>query len=589
MKFSKRVVFVNTLIVIIPLFILLVFFTVNGLKRQLENSRKSAVDILNASVSQINEKMETFNLLETLIKTNETIRLYFISPQSYDEEEVISILMEESRYMESAAKITPYLYSMRLFALDPSIPERWPIILQASRLTENDKKEWSFNYHADYLGNQNAAKMPSVCRTREIYKNHKLICYMQIAVKMEDFFPLAYAELKDDNYEFVLQEITYSDDSKRLENISSFERNTQGYVLTNKERSSLQNLIMDSGKTSGVSTLNSWNRIVAWQYIPQMNIYMVHLNLGRDLAKELWMDLSLIVLGIVGFIWLMIFAVRFITNNLLSGIYTLIEGMQKVRQGDYTAKITVNSLDEVGQSQETFNEMTKQLSEQIDQIKKEQSLIADTEMKAMQNQINAHFLYNVLETIRMQAVLADQDEIAESLQILGKMMRYCLRWRVHRVSLNQEIEYIRSYVYILNIRNDYKITLEIDIPEEYMDIEIPKMTLQPLIENAFVHAIEATEADATLKIFAEMSPDKSRIYLSVEDFGCGMEEEVVKKIENYLADSQYERDSTGSIGLKNIQQRLSVFYGEDYKVRIESKVGEGTIISVPVPNVRSES
>lgn len=106
MKFSKRVVFVNTLIVIIPLFILLVFFTVNGLKRQLENSRKSAVDILNASVSQINEKMETFNLLETLIKTNETIRLYFISPQSYDEEEVISILMEESRYMDPEQKVS---------------------------------------------------------------------------------------------------------------------------------------------------------------------------------------------------------------------------------------------------------------------------------------------------------------------------------------------------------------------------------------------------------------------------------------------------------------------------------------------------
>ena len=161
------------------------------------------------------------------------------------------------------------------------------------------------------------------------------------------------------------------------------------------------------------------------------------------------------------------------------------------------------------------------------------------------------------------------------------MMRYCLRWRIHRVSLAQEIEYIRSYVYILNIRNDYAISLEIDIPEELMDIEIPKMTLQPLIENAFVHAIEKTESDASLKVYANVKND--RIFLSVQDFGEGMSEEQVENIKNYLADSAYERDSKGSIGLKNIQQRLTVFYGSDYRIEINSKPGTGTTISVPVP------
>jgi len=206
----------------------------------------------------------------------------------------------------------------------------------------------------------------------------------------------------------------------------------------------------------------------------------------------------------------------------------------------------------------------------------------------MQNQINAHFLYNVLETIRMQAVLADQDDIAESLQVLGKMMRYCLRWRIHRVSLAQEIEYIRSYVYILNIRNDYVISLQIDIPDEYMDIEIPKMTLQPLIENAFVHAIEKTESDATLRVYAEIAEDKTKIFLNVQDFGEGMSSEQINKIKEYLADGTYERDSKGSIGLKNIQQRLTVFYGSDYRVEIESEEGKGTTIKVPVPLKRVE-
>ena len=228
--------------------------------------------------------------------------------------------------------------------------------------------------------------------------------------------------------------------------------------------------------------------------------------------------------------------------------------------------------------------MTKQLSSLVDQIKIEQGLIADTEMKAMQNQINAHFLYNVLETIRKQAVLADQDDIAESLQVLGKMMRYCLRWRIHRVTLSQEIEYIQSYIYILNIRNDYVITLDIDIPQELMGIEIPKMTLQPLVENAFVHAIEKEEKDASLHVYSEVSEDKSRVTLSVQDFGCGMDEEQINNIRKYLENDTFERDSKGSIGLKNIQQRLTVFYGKDYRIKVESELGKGTIISVPVPN-----
>ncbi len=263
-------------------------------------------------------------------------------------------------------------------------------------------------------------------------------------------------------------------------------------------------------------------------------------------------------------------------------MYTLIDGMKKVNAGDLSVQIPVTGDDEISESQQIFNSMTKQLTEQIQLIKTEQSLIADTEMKAMQNQINAHFLYNVLETIRMQAVLADQDEISESLQVLGKMMRYCLRWRVHRVTLAQEIEYIRSYVYILNIRNDYTISLEIDIPQDLMEIEIPKMTLQPLVENSFVHAIEATEADATLKVYAENAGE--RVNLVVQDFGCGMDRETLNKIRMYLEDDTYERDSKGSIGIKNLQQRLTVFYGKDYRLEIESEVGKGTKISVPVPN-----
>jgi two-component system sensor histidine kinase YesM len=264
-------------------------------------------------------------------------------------------------------------------------------------------------------------------------------------------------------------------------------------------------------------------------------------------------------------------------------VYNLIDGMKKVQAGDLETSVKVTGHDEVTQAQQTFNQMTEQLRTQIDEIKNEQKLIADTEMKAMQNQINAHFIYNALETIKMQAVIAGETDVEESINVLGKLMHYCLRWRVHTVTLEEEVDYIRSYVYLLNIRNDYVISLETEIQPDWKNVIIPKMSLQPLVENAFYYAIEPLGKDAVIKVYTEESDVYDRIWLCVQDFGKGIPKEKKEELEKYLADDSYERDTNGSIGLKNIQQRLSMFIGKDFRLKIESKEGEGTLIKIPIP------
>lgn len=583
MQFSKRVVFVNSLIVIIPLFIIFVSLLVASQKNLLETSENAARDIVKVNVQNVNEKIRTFDLIETMINSNEEIRLFFISPESYQENEIIDILKNETTILEYVSSITPYLYSIRLFTENPNIPERWPTVLKGLRLTEAEKKRWIYDYQATYLGNQDFMKLPSICSTRPLYKNHRLIGYIQITVRMEDFFPSLYAEKsKEGVSEYLLFVDKNEENEKKLIPLENEKLLKNNGPLTGKQLERVEKTILTSGKTSGVKKIGHGTKIVAWEYISELDSYLIRMDQRKELIMDIIIDVLMLMVSFIIITVFLFFFVRYITNRLMSGMYTLIDGMKKVNAGDLSVQIPVTGDDEISESQQIFNSMTKQLTEQIQLIKTEQSLIADTEMKAMQNQINAHFLYNVLETIRMQAVLADQDEISESLQVLGKMMRYCLRWRVHRVTLAQEIEYIRSYVYILNIRNDYTISLEIDIPQDLMEIEIPKMTLQPLVENSFVHAIEATEADATLKVYAENAGE--RVNLVVQDFGCGMDRETLNKIRMYLEDDTYERDSKGSIGIKNIQQRLTVFYGKDYRLEIESEVGKGTKISVPVPN-----
>lgn len=341
------------------------------------------------------------------------------------------------------------------------------------------------------------------------------------------------------------------------------------------------------------------NFLVCATKIPELNILLVNscdtkLILSSLATLTLTCFAGILILGFILFL-----VVNFTTKNLLRGVYSIIDGMKSVQRGNLDVKITEHGNDEITQTQRTFNQMTVRLKNQITQIKKDQELITQTEMKAMQNQINAHFLYNVLETIRMQALINNDAETSESILMLGKMMHYCLNWRSFTVSLEDELEYIKSYIYILNIRNDYEIDLEISIDDSYKNLKIPKMILQPLIENAFFYAIEPMAQNSKIKIYAEKDKYKDLVWICVQDFGCGMSYEKIAEIQKYLDDEIPEKnssDSSGassssgssgsSIGLKNIQMRLTMIFGKNCRMQIISKENSGTLVRVPIPYER---
>ncbi len=578
MTFSRRIVLVYTSIIIIPLAILIIGILFFSLRKEIQKLEENAITDISLDTQNVYRILKEFNSIESIILSDDEFNLFLNNPNSHNEDEMIKLLSEKTTLFEHLQVITVDIYGIRIFTNNSNILERWPVILQSSRLKSIPQK-WTLNYQADYLGNLNALKKKSVCLTREIIKNHRLVGYFQVSTKMEDFFPTVYKNQNPHIKQYIFQQI------KNTQNFNIYENKTENNKnhLTEKELKIIKNITGRGTKKTGSIILRPSYEIISWSYIPEMELYLITKNTNEKIIKNFAIYIITFLLILIFLVVALHFIVKFASNRLLSGIYSVMDGMKKVKVGELSVQIPVSGIDEVVETQQIFNSMTKQLSNQIEQIKMEQKLIAETEMKAMQNQINAHFLYNVLETIRMQAVLAEQDDISESLQVLGKMMHYCLRWKIHRVTLAQEIEYIRSYVYILNVINDYKISLQVEIPDKYLDVEIPKMTLQPLIENAFVHAIEKTQSDAVLRVSAQVSEDKSNIILSVQDFGEGMSEEKVQNIKDYLADSTYEKDTHGSIGLKNIQQRLTVFYGNDYKIKIDSKLGEGTTISVPFP------
>lgn len=587
-RFSKRLVFIYTCIIVIPLFI--VVLAICGVigKNEYTELRQRCRESLVINTKKIEANLDSFDLLEQMIITNKELMLFLIVPESTAPKDFVEYVIERTNSVENILSVLPQIYALRIFTDNPLIPERWPVFLKTDRTDLVDLDKWEFNYYADFMGNLDQLKLNSLCSTRKIIKNKRDVGYLQISMRMTDFFPFLYDKKnKTDNNDFVFQ-IVQNGQNKNLVQIRNEEQEgiISSKIISAEEIIFLEKMFLAkkfdnvkefTGKIFGTDSF------IAGKIIDDVNILVIHTNTMNTYVKNITLIFSVLLLGFIVTMFLLYFVIRSTTKKLMSGVYSVINGMKRIREGDYEIRLPVIRNDEVGETQKTFNLMVEQIQSQIEQIKIEQELIADTEIKAMQNQINVHFLYNVLETIKMQAVIAEQEDIVESMTILGKMMRYCLRWKVHIVSLEQEMDYALSYIYILNLRNDYKISLLTEMNPEFFSIKVPKMILQPLIENSYIHTIEPEGKDAVIKIFTKTDEINHKFYLCEQDFGCGMNSEQLEKIKSYLADSKFEKDSVGSIGLKNIQQRLTMTYGKDFKIKIESEEGKGTLICIPLP------
>ena len=262
--------------------------------------------------------------------------------------------------------------------------------------------------------------------------------------------------------------------------------------------------------------------------------------------------------------------------------------------------------DEIAMLGHQINDMVDHIEQLNKENVKKQLLMKNVEIKSLQNQINAHFMYNVLESIKMMAEIKGDYEISDAITSLGQMFRYSMKWTSGLVTLREELEYVQTYLNLLNLRFDYEIYLSLNIPEQYMDIEIPKMTLQPIVENSVYHGIEDMAEDTSIYIKVYDIVEKNILAIEVSDAGKGMDEEKLKEIKHEKA--RIALIGTGSRGqyhihnLKeiphaqivavcdnyapNLQQALELCPDAksytDYRKLLESKDIDGVIISTPL-------
>lgn len=274
--------------------------------------------------------------------------------------------------------------------------------------------------------------------------------------------------------------------------------------------------------------------------------------------------------------------INVVVKSVLQQFYRIIDAIKRVQKGDLNVVIENCGTDEMGELGNQFNKMLTEINHLMKEQLDRELLVKNSEIKALQNQINAHFIYNVLESIKMMAEIEEQYDISDAVTTLGKLLRYSMRWTTGNVTVAEEIEYIKNYLKLMNIRFDYEIFLSLNIPECIYAQQIPKMSLQPIVENAIYHGIEQMAEDTNIYIKG-LVEEKSCV-IEITDADRGMSEEEVERLYKKISGEIETAGGSGNgIGLKSVQDRIKMNFGEEYGIEIASKLGCYTKIMVRIP------
>lgn len=311
-----------------------------------------------------------------------------------------------------------------------------------------------------------------------------------------------------------------------------------------------------------------------WGYVNAIPFNQIFNNI--NLVKTF-----LIIIFILMFAVVTVLGMRF-ARNITIPLENLVAGMQHVKVGDFkearkeTLKFSTTQDDEVGKLQQNFQTMIQQIDELIHEVFSKQLTIKETEFKALQAQINPHFLYNTLESINWLAKGNGQTQISKMVEALGFLLRNSISLKKPLITVEEELDIVKNYIIIQSYRFEERLDFELNVNTDLYGYSIPKLTLQPLVENAIHYALEPMIDTCKIEVYSIV--DRDSFQLIVEDNGPGMEPAFIEKLKRGEVKTRGQ-----GLGLSNIDERIKLSFGEDYGVRIESIPNEGTKVIIVLP------
>ena len=313
---------------------------------------------------------------------------------------------------------------------------------------------------------------------------------------------------------------------------------------------------------------HQYNGLTGWHTYSVMNSERIFPQ--ANTLRNFIITVAIIILIVT----IILFAI--LTNLLTKPINTLVLAMQEMKAGKYDIELSTRRKDEIGNLNSAFNYMTSEIDRLVHQVYENKLRLQNAELKELQAQINPHFLYNSLESINWILIDKGDYETSEIIRSLASLLRYSTQSHNNLVPLKEEIEFVESYLKIQKYRLEDKLNFSITIPNNLLDYLVPKLILQPLVENAVIHGAIPSKYPSEINIIAYMDKNLSIV---IKDDGVGIGQ---KWIDNIDA-AQNVEDSTAHTGMINVHRRLKLQYGEEYGITANRSENGGTIITILLP------
>lgn len=591
----KILLFINTLIVFVSL--ILGFYSYFASEKYIINKvNSSKMEVLKQLNSSISFMMNDIKDLSLYMCLDEGVQDFLVRKPDYAENsangaagtntyplynslESIMNLIASKGYISSVLiynenGLPPYTANTDRGGMpnDFSNIKNTPIYKQAQQLEGNLK--WGFLPFGDSnIIQNNVSSKFAMCRIIKDF-NYDLgeIGFMVITINESSIKSMYPTTLKENNEGILIIDSKGQVLSREGPNSSGLDENDFGR-LSGK---------INSGIGNFTQTVAGKQMLVNYSGIPGTDWKIVYLVPMSNMVGELNSIKQITVLIVLICLGLSFPFTLAISGYLTAPIKLLLKSMKRFQQGNFNERVNFKYNDEIGMLGKGYDSMVENIKELIDKAYVLQIKEREAELDALQAQINPHFLYNTLDTIYWKAQRNGNSEIGEMVYSLSKLFRLSLNRGKGSTLVCREKELIEHYLMLQKIRYkdhlDYSILIEKDI----LNMIIPKLILQPFIENSIRHGIEAKEAGGTIKVSGRRTDDK--MYFTVEDDGVGMSPEAIEQImgksQEKITNESY---SSGSYAIKNVNDRLRLNYGENYSLKFTSTLGEGTKVELQIP------
>lgn len=578
LKLNSKFTLVICLLVVLPISILAGALFYNMEENVVGENRNYMQYTMERNEDNIRKNIDSINMTTRFFLSDESL-LEMLARTARQEktqtEELMEFYHSDIAALERLVYNNTLLYEVRVYAVNDDVQEMMPILYRRSRMDkmawsdEADYTGWNYNYQDKLFDSYNTTPIASLVTNIEDYENG-MIGVIEAAVTMENMFPPLYENISDEWSCFISDEgdLYFGDNEQEI---------SEDFVRRKMEEGFEKDGIHTDYTRQGKEHL-----VVSYLYIHKMQGTLLSVkNISENVRYVYWMRNSFVAIMVIIMVGLA-FLINYIVTRLLRQFYDILKSIRVIQKGDLSVRVENCGSDEMGELGTQVNKMLDHIEQLMKENIDREILAKNSQIRALQNQINAHFIYNVLESIKMMAEIDEEYAIADAITSLGSLLRYSMKWTSNNVLVEEEIEYIRNYLALINLRFDYEIYLSLNIPDEVLRQEIPKMSLQPIVENAIYHGIEELAEDTNIYIKGIVQGEDCVI--EVTDAGKGMSEEEVEKLRKKIAGEIETSGGSGNgIGLKNVQDRIRMSFGEKYGIWVDSKLGCYTKVTMRVP------